>query len=52
VHQKIPAHRDAHDRPGERDGDGVKGFEPWKQELGFLLGFGIDVRHVFSSLMQ
>src|SRR5262249_2645594 len=50
VHQEIPAHRDAHDRPGERDGRVVKRLEAGKQQLGFVFRFGIDARHVFSSL--
>src|SRR5215470_18264469 len=50
MHQEIPAHRDAHDRPGERDGRVVKRLEAGKQQLGFVFRFGIDARHVFSSL--
>jgi hypothetical protein len=50
MHQEIPAHRDAHDRPGERDGHVVKRLEAGEQQLGFVSGFGIDARHVFSSL--
>src|SRR6516164_9225924 len=50
MHQEIPAHRDAHDWPGERDSHLVERLEAAKQQLGFVLGFGIDARHVFSSL--
>src|SRR5215471_709051 len=50
MHQEIPAHRHAHDRPGERDGHVVKRLEAGKQQLGFVFRFGIDARHVFSSL--
>src|SRR2546427_8778669 len=49
VHQEIPAHRDAHDRPGERDGEIVKRLEAEKQQLGFVLDV---LRHVLSSLMD
>src|SRR6516162_2398388 len=52
MHQEIPAHRDAHDWPGERDSHLVERLEAGKQQLGFVLGFGIDARHVFSSLMD
>src|SRR6516162_1311258 len=45
MHQEIPAHRDAHDRPGERDGHVVERLEAGKQQLGFVFGFGIDARH-------
>jgi hypothetical protein len=50
MHQEIPAHRHAHDRPGKRDGHVVKRLEAGKQQLGFVFRFGIDARHVFSSL--
>src|SRR6516162_1724249 len=52
MHQEIPAHRDAHDWPGERESHLVERLEAGKQQLGFVLGFGIDARHVFSSLMD
>ena len=52
VDQQIPAHRDAHDRPGERDSDVVERLEAGKQQLGFVPGFGLDACHVFSSLVH
>jgi hypothetical protein len=51
VHQQIPAHRDAHDRPGERDSHIVERLEAGKQQLGFVSGFGIDAGHFISSPM-
>src|SRR5262249_37546080 len=48
VHQQIPAHRDAHDRPGERDSDVVERLEAGKQQLGFVLDV---LRHGLSSLV-
>src|SRR5215469_15372854 len=47
VDQQIPAHRDAHDRPGERDSDVVERLEARKQQLGFVLDV---LRHGLSSL--
>src|SRR5262245_6415768 len=47
VHQEIPAHRNAHDRPGERDDKIVERLEAGKQQLGFVLDV---LRHVLSSL--
>src|SRR5215472_5316453 len=52
MHQEVPAHCDAHDRPGERDGEIVERLEAGKQQLGFVSDFGIDARHVFSSLIE
>src|SRR5207245_11543120 len=50
VHQEIPAYRDAHDRPGEGNDEGVERLQAGKDQLGLLLGLGLNARHELSSL--
>src|SRR5438445_13727982 len=50
VHQEIPAYRDAHDRPGEGNDEGVERLQAGKEQLGLLMRLGLNARHELSSL--
>src|ERR1700704_3092046 len=39
VHQQVPADRDAHHRPGERDGEVVERLQPGNEQLRLVPGF-------------